>query len=326
VPGTVFARCRPTSGEGVCRRRYVRGLSSARLRDRAPRSFAIGAETLDVRVRESPRARWARVVVAPRRPLEVIVPRRASDRDVDAFLEQKRRWIESKVAAARALAAREPRLGLMRPGVVWLGGHALPVERRNGDRPVARLHENRLVVAGPREHAAGAVERWYRREARRRIGDAVDREAARLELAYHSVGIRDQRSRWGSCSPRGHLSFSWRLLLAPPPVLDYLVVHELCHLHELNHGKRFWRLLERAWPGWQEQSRWLNEHERELHEYDPASAVFPSGRAEPSPKEISHQDDAHGLRRSPRAPSPRTGDPSAPGVGDGPAASAAASQ
>jgi hypothetical protein len=312
---------------GVCRRRYVRGLSSARPRDREPRSFAIGAETLAVRVRESPRAKWARIVVAPRRPLEITVPRRASDRDVDAFLEEKRRWIETKVAAARTIATREPRLGLARPGVVWVGGEPVPVERRNGDRASARLDRGYLVVGGPRAQAAAAVGRWYRREARQRIGQVVDREAAWLGLAYHSVGIRDQRSRWGSCSPRGHLSFSWRLLLAPPPVLEYLVVHEVCHLRELNHGKRFWRLLERAWPGWQEQSRWLNEHAHELHEYDPASAVaFPSGRAEPSPAEISHQDDAQGLRRLPLAPSPRTGGTGATGVGDGPAACAADAQ
>jgi predicted metal-dependent hydrolase len=256
-------------------------LSSARLRDRAPRSFAIGVETLHVRVRESPRARWMRIVVAPRRPLEVTVPRRADDRDVDAFLEAKRHWIERKVAAARAIAAREPRLGLARPGVVWLDGAPIPVERRNGQRGLARLDGGRLVVAGSHDQAGAAVRRWYRREARTRIGDVVEREAARLEVAYRSIGIRDQRTRWGSCSPRGHLSFSWRLLLAPPPVLEYLVVHEVCHLREPNHGKRFWRLLERARPAWQEQSRWLNEHEHELHEYDPAAIFFGKGRALP---------------------------------------------
>jgi predicted metal-dependent hydrolase len=261
---------------GVGLGRYVRRLAAAQLRDREPRSFAMGAETIPVRVRESPRARWARIVVAPRRPLEAIVPLRATDRDVDAFLEEKRRWIETKVAAARTIAAREPRLGLARPGVVWLGGEPFPVERRNGQRSFARLDGGRLVLAGSREQAGAALERWYRREARTRIGHVVERQAARIGVVYRSIGIRDQRTRWGSCSPRRHLSFSWRLLLAPPPVLEYLVVHEVCHLREPNHGKRFWRLLERARPGWQEQSRWLNEHEHELHEYDPASAVGPA--------------------------------------------------
>jgi predicted metal-dependent hydrolase len=245
-------------------------LSSARLRDREPRSFTIGSDTLAVRVRESP---WARVVVPPRGPLEVVVPRFLDDRYVDTLLEEKRRWIETKVAAARALATREPRLGLARSGVVWLGGEPLPVERRNGHRTVARLAAGRLLVAGPPERAGVAVARWYRREARARIGAVADREAARLDVAYDSIGIRDQRSRWGSCSARGHLSFSWRLLLAPPPVLEYLVVHELCHLREPNHGRRFWRLVERARPEWREQARWLNEHQQELHDYDPASAV-----------------------------------------------------
>ena len=243
------------------------------LRDRAPRSFVVGSETLVVRVRESPRARWSRVVVAPGRPVEVVVPRRMGDAYVDALLEEKRRWIETKIAAARAVAGREPRLGLGRPGVVWLGGDPVPVARRNGSLSTARLARGRLVVCGPPESAAAAVGRWYRREARSRIGAVVDREAERLDLAYHSIGIRDQRTRWGSCSRRGHLSFSWRLLLAPPPVLEYLVDHELCHLRVPNHGRRFWRLLERVRPGWRDEARWLDEHERELHDYDPAVAI-----------------------------------------------------
>ena len=94
---------------------------------------------------------------------------------------------------------------------------------------------------------------------------------ARLQLRYSSLGIRDPKTRWGSCSRRGHLSFSWRLAAAPPAVLEYVVVHELCHLKEPSHAKPFWRLLDPARPGWQEQARWLREHGQELHDYDPSS-------------------------------------------------------
>jgi predicted metal-dependent hydrolase len=126
------------------------------------------------------------------------------------------------------------------------------------------------VVAGD---DAGAVERWYRREARARIAAAVEVEAARLALRHGAIAIRDPRTRWGSCSSRGTLSFSWRLVVAPAPVLDYVVVHELCHLREQNHSTAFWRLVEAARPAWREQRRWLRDHGDELQDYRPASAL-----------------------------------------------------
>jgi predicted metal-dependent hydrolase len=253
--------------------RYGREPSVSGLRDRKPHRFEIGEETLIVRVRESVRARTARIIVGPRRPLEVIVPRGTSDAAVDEFLEEKRRWVERKVAAAREIAARPPQLGLGRPGFVWLSGEEVPVERRNGRRSIATLSDGRLRVAGSDDNAAGAIERWYRRAARRRIGEFAALEAERLGLEYRSIGIRDPRTRWASCSQKGNLSFSWRLAVAPPEILEYVVVHELCHLREPRHQKAFWRLLEAARPGWQEQARWLREHGQELHDYRPTAAL-----------------------------------------------------
>jgi len=141
---------------------------------------------------------------------------------------------------------------------------------RDGKLVVDRIHH--LDAEGV-ERAAAAIERWYRRQARQRVLDVAEREADRLGVEFKSVGIRDPRTRWGSCSSRGNLSFSWRLLLAPPEVLEYVVVHELLHLREPNHTKAFWRLVETARPGWQQQARWLREHGQELHGYTPASAL-----------------------------------------------------
>jgi predicted metal-dependent hydrolase len=198
------------------------------LRERPPHLFRLGEETLVVRVRESTRARTARIVVGPSRPLEVILPTGMSDAEVDALLEQKRSWIDQKVGASRAIAQRPYGLGLDRAGVVWLAGKAVPVSRRPGNRPSATLREETLLVSGPDKEVGDAILRWYRREARRRISDVVAREAGRLHLKYRSVAIRDQRTRWGSCSRLGNLSFSWRLVSAPPGVLEYVVIHELC--------------------------------------------------------------------------------------------------
>jgi len=252
---------------------YVQALPMNGLRDRKPRRFQLGDDTLIVRVRESTRARTKRIIVGPRRPLEVIVPRGTSDSDVDALLEQKRRWIERKVATAREIAARPPMLALEQPRVVWLDGERLAIERRPHVRAIATLQDGRLVVGGSDADAAAAIERWYRREARARVEEEARREAERLGVVYRSIAIRDPRTRWGSCSRRGNLSFSWRLAAAPPDVLAYVVVHELCHLREPSHQKPFWRLLTAARPGWEAQARWLREHGQELHDYAPGRAL-----------------------------------------------------
>jgi predicted metal-dependent hydrolase len=237
------------------------------LRDRSSRPFTIGDETITVRVRESSRARTSRIIVGPRRPLEVIVRAGLSDREIDGFLKSKRSWIIERLRASRAIAARPPQLGLDRPGVAWLAGKPVEIECVDGRRSIAELRDGCLLVRGPDAGTVAAVERWYRRAARGRLLAVVEREAARLGLEFSSIGVRDPKTRWGSCSRRGHLSFSWRLLIAPEPVLEYVVVHELLHLREPNHTKAFWRLVEAACPGWQEQARWLREHGQELHDY-----------------------------------------------------------
>jgi hypothetical protein len=209
-----------------------------------------------------------RIIVGPRRPPEVVVPLGTPISAVRRFLEQKRGWIERKVAASEEIRSRPEALGLA--GQIWLEGDPLRVEfSRQGALSRAELRDALLRISGPRAGAQEAVGRWYRREARRRISAVVEREAARLRLSYNSVAIRDQKTRWGSCSSRGNLSFSWRLVLCPPEVLEYVVVHELLHLRQHNHSKAFWRLLDAALPGWREHSAWLREHEQELHEYEP---------------------------------------------------------
>ena len=187
--------------------------------------------------------------------------------EIDHALDQKRDWITRKVAASEAVLAKVGELGLDRPGVVWLEGEALPIRLTSGGRSIARRAGEVLEVGGTPAAARTAIERWYRRQARQRIRAALDDHAGRLGLAGRSMAIRDQRTRWASCSPLGNLSFSWRLVLAPREVLNYVVIHELCHLRVPNHGKDFWRLLDQMLPGWREASAWLRDHGAELRGY-----------------------------------------------------------
>ena len=113
------------------------------------------------------------------------------------------------------------------------------------------------------------TEREGRRLARRAVAETATREAARLGVAFKRITIRDTRSRWGSCSTTGTLSFSWRLVLAPREILDYVVVHELCHLRHHDHSSRFWAFVAEAWPKYHEHKAWLDAHGWELLAYHP---------------------------------------------------------
>jgi predicted metal-dependent hydrolase len=106
--------------------------------------------------------------------------------------------------------------------------------------------------------------------ARELFSALAEEEAERLGVAYRRIRIGDQRTLWGSCSSAGTLSFNWRLVLAPLEVLEYVVVHELCHLRIPNHSKRFWTLVERWRPDWRDERDWLRKHGPELLAFRPA--------------------------------------------------------
>src|SRR4051812_1821047 len=127
---------------------------------------------------------------------------------------------------------------------------------------IVRQREGQIPRLGLEQLAVSESE--GRTAARQLIGTLADEAATEIGVSFKGIRIGAQRTLWGSCSPRGALSFNWRLVLAPFDVLDYVVVHELCHLRVLNHSPKFWRLVERHRPGWREQRDWLREHGPEL--------------------------------------------------------------
>jgi predicted metal-dependent hydrolase len=140
-----------------------------------------------------------------------------------------------------------------------LAYHLPWLERQLACLPAPRLGLDRLSLTAEQG----------RREARARISLIAQSEASALGVSYRRLTLRDQRSRWGSCSSKGTLSFNWRLVLAPHEVLDYVVVHEVCHLVEHNHGAAFWRLVARRRPRYREQKAWLDAYGWELLAYRP---------------------------------------------------------
>ncbi|MFA9399651.1 MAG: M48 family metallopeptidase [Acidobacteriota bacterium] len=127
-----------------------------------------------------------------------------------------------------------------------------------------------LLAGGRRrKDSLAAIDRWYRRQARERIEAEVTVESARLGLAPGKISIRDQKTRWGSCSTSGTLSFNWRLVIGPHEALRYVVIHELVHIEHHNHSRAFWSALTEAMPEWKRPAAWLKANERVLTAYRP---------------------------------------------------------
>lgn len=168
------------------------------------------------------------------------------------------------------LPADGPELELARPGVVWLEGRPMGIDPTGTGRALARQEGDRLIVGGGgRRKVMDAIDRWYRREARARVEPLVASEGERLGLHARKIRIGNQRTRWGSCSTSGTVSFNWRLVIGRPQALHYVVVHELIHLRHHNHSADFWGSLAEAFPGYRGEAAWLRKNERQLLAWKP---------------------------------------------------------
>jgi len=224
-------------------------------------------------LRRSGRARRARLTLTAEGEALVVLPADADESVAGALVQRHHRWLErhrSRILAERRALASRPALDAGR--LVQLGGvgHRIKIDRRATlARPSVVVHPDEPVLVvrlpGDKGHDLPAVlERWLRREARRVLSQAVAARSTEMGLRADRVSVRDQRTRWASASPTGTLSFSWRLVMCPPEVLDYVVVHELAHLRWRGHGPRFWSLVFRHVPDTDRHRRWLREQRGEL--------------------------------------------------------------
>jgi len=186
--------------------------------------------------------------------LKVTVPRGVREADVRDFVSRNAGWAETRLEA-------------LPPARPFVDGAAVPV--LGADRAIrhdpshrgrARIDPDTIVVGGAPEFLARRVRDALREEARRLLSAASREKAALLGRAVTAVTVRDTVSRWGSCAHDGRLSYSWRLVLTPPFVLDYVVGHEVAHLAEMNHSARFWRTVARLTPHTEAGRSWLKRH------------------------------------------------------------------
>jgi predicted metal-dependent hydrolase len=238
-------------------------------RTSAPSAITVDfdGEIFLVRLRRHRQARrYTLRIHAVTREVVLTMPPRGSVRQASAFAQKHGAWIAARLerlpdaapfthGAVLPLRGVEHRIMYKRAarGTVW-------IETGEGS-------ERLLCVAGAEPHIPRRVRDFLKREAKSDLEKASRLAAAALGVAIKRVSIRDQSSRWGSCSTTGVLSYSWRLILAPPFVLDYLAAHEVAHLIEMNHSPAFWRLVERICPHMSSARTWLDAHGTALHRY-----------------------------------------------------------
>ncbi|MEP3295536.1 MAG: SprT family zinc-dependent metalloprotease [Pseudoruegeria sp.] len=129
------------------------------------------------------------------------------------------------------------------------------------------LSDDQIAVPGPVDRVPARLQGFLKALARERLAAASDQYCAVLGLRYHKLTLRDTRSRWGSCSSEGNLMYSWRLIMAPVEVLQYVAAHEVAHLREMNHAPEFWSVVEKLYPAYKRPRHWLREHGHHLHRY-----------------------------------------------------------
>lgn len=231
---------------------------------RTPERVAIDTPDgpVEIAVRRSGRARRLQLRSVPARGVvELVIPQRVSLRAALDFAAARGEWIAETRAGLTPPRPIEP--GATLP---LLGARHL-LEHRPGDRGVVWVEDGRICVTGDAHHFPRRLRDWLVVRARAEIAPLVVEKTARIGRRGTRLSLKDTRTRWGSCAPDGTLSFNWRIVMAPPVALDYLVAHEVAHLREAHHRAAFWRLAESLAEDLPRGRDWLKAHGGELLSY-----------------------------------------------------------
>jgi predicted metal-dependent hydrolase len=220
-------------------------------------------ENVSYVLRRSLRARLVWLQMHHENGLTVTVPRNYDLDELPPFLISKSRWILRHLKRFPSDPSGSPVDPAFNQPLLCFQGNPLHSYEENHNK----LY--RLPDASVMEY--GGVLDWLKQQARETIPSRVLLHSKKIGVNFARISLRDQKTRWGSCSHVGNLNFNWRLIMVPEPVLDYVVIHELCHLKRMSHSKAFWNVVEKYCPDWKEKRRWLNKHSHELHHFHSSS-------------------------------------------------------
>lgn len=219
-------------------------------------SVFIGTPPIEVRLKRNPRAkRFTLRLSRTDGKATLTLPTRASLREAEGFAHRQEGWLRTQ------LSALPERSVLLDGGRLPFRGVDLEIATTTGKS--IRVEGDKILVGG--KHSGARLQAFIKTEARNALFPAVEKYAAKINRPFNRITLRDTRSRWGSCSAEGNLMFSWRLVMAPPIVLDYVAAHEVAHLAEMNHSAAFWDVVQTLMPDYQNHRNWLNEYGAKLH-------------------------------------------------------------
>lgn len=223
------------------------------------RSLSVGGETVQFMLRRSRRSRRLSLCVNDNAEVIVRLPLRTSLQESERFIEANTAWLIKHLRAAHTKL--RTRLSLIDGAFVPLLDEQLRLRLHCGRNMVKRVAEELHVYSPSHEHPvlSGLLEQWYRKEAKIHMAQRLIALSAQIGVQAKSLTIRGQKTCWGSCSARGAISINWRLILAPSHVVDYVLVHELCHLRHLNHSPEFWDSVEKIEPDYRGMRKLLRQ-------------------------------------------------------------------
>jgi predicted metal-dependent hydrolase len=228
----------------------------------------LAAGAAPVKIRHSAKAKRLRLAVKPGL-IELVVPHGATESLALAFLEKHRSWAEGKLLEMNGRVARLPPAFNFAdsPSVPWQGRELPLLVQSAAGRRVRVSVDDAVRIVLPEglglnrdELALRAFYQWVRPWLGQRVVELAKRHAPLYGLQPRDIRIKRMQTRWGSCGPRNDLNINWLLALTPEPVLEYVVVHELCHIRERNHAPRFWTLVAKHLPDYAKQRQWLKDH------------------------------------------------------------------
>ena len=219
-----------------------------------------GEPDVEVTLRRSARARRLSLRISHLDGrVTMTLPKNARLREAQAFAQEKEGWIRDYL---------QQRPQRSKPGIgsrIMWRGHEIPIGEGAGRS--ARLVDGILRVPPEPDRQAIRIAAFLKNAAREQLVAATEHYAEQLGCGFGKISLRDPRSRWGSCSSQGNLMYSWRLVMAPSFVLEYVAAHEVAHLIELNHSPAYWQVVERVFPDHRTARQWLRRHGPSLHRY-----------------------------------------------------------
>ena len=218
-------------------------------------------EDLVVGIRVNRRAKHIYLKIEPGGMPMLVLPAQRHLRDARTFLQEKEVWLRAKLSQQPAAVPFED--GEILP----LFGEALEIVHRPEARRGVWQEEDCICVSGDAPYLARRLTDWIKKQTKEKVQDEARRCVEILDCQHGRITLRDPKTRWGSCSASGDLSFSWRLAFAPPQVLRYVVAHECAHLREHNHSHRFWKLVRQLDPNFRASEKWLKNKGAQLHRY-----------------------------------------------------------